>query len=178
MKATLIQKGLLLLVALAWTESADAHGIAGNRYFAGTMTFDDPAVADEAIVPNFQYLGYPTQGSNVAENRINGSFARLLTPTLGITLDSGWLHQNWPIGHMSGFDKTNLGLKYEAYRDNKHETLVSFEPCLGHRSLRFHRYRSRRTKHDPAWLNLRQGVWRPSRLTLMASSVRRYRFDR
>jgi hypothetical protein len=125
MKSTLVHKGLLLFVALLWTESTKAHGIAGNRYFDGTMTFDDPAVADEAIVPDFSYLGYPTQGSNVVENRINWSFARLLTPTLAATLDSGWIHQNWPIGHTSGFDKTNLGLKYEAYRDNKHEALVS-----------------------------------------------------
>ena len=50
-------KGLLLLVALLWAGSAKAHGIAGNRYFDGTMTFDDPAVADEAIVANFSYLG-------------------------------------------------------------------------------------------------------------------------
>jgi hypothetical protein len=38
---------LLLLVVFLSTESAGA----GNRYFDGTMTFDDPAVADEAIVP-------------------------------------------------------------------------------------------------------------------------------
>jgi hypothetical protein len=95
------------------------------------MTFDDPAVADEAIVPDFAYLGYPTQGSNVVENRINWSFARLLTPTLAVTLDSGWIHQTWPIGHTSGFDKTNLGLKYEAYRDNKHEALVSVSVAWG-----------------------------------------------
>jgi hypothetical protein len=131
MKPTLTQKGLLLFVAVLWTESAKAHGIAGNRYFDGTMTFDDPAVADEAIVPNFSYLGYPTQGSNVLENRINWAFARLLTPTLAVTLDSGWIHQNWPIGHTSGFDKTNLGLKYEAYRDNKHEALVSVSLAWG-----------------------------------------------
>ncbi len=117
-----------LLVA---TGMAHAHGIAGNRYFDGTMTFDDPAVADEAIVPNTQYLGFPTQGSSVIENRINWSFARLLTPTLAATLDSGWLHQNWPIGHTSGFDKTNLGLKYEAYRDNRHEALVSLSLSWG-----------------------------------------------
>jgi hypothetical protein len=28
--------------ALAAVPSADAHGIAGNRYFPGTLTFDDP----------------------------------------------------------------------------------------------------------------------------------------
>jgi len=131
MKPTTSRGALLLFVALLWTESAKAHGIAGNRYFDGTMTFDDPAVADEAIVPNFANLGYPTQGSNVVENRINWSFARLLTPTLAVTLDSGWIHQNWPIGHTSGFDQTSLGLKYEAYRDNKHEALVSVSLAWG-----------------------------------------------
>jgi hypothetical protein len=41
-----------LVVGLAvspLSRRADAHGIAGNRYFPGTLTFDDPAVADEAI---------------------------------------------------------------------------------------------------------------------------------
>lgn len=116
---------------VVWAQAAHAHGIAGNRYFDGTMTFDDPAVADEAIVPNFSYLGYPTQGSNVLENRINWAFARLLTPTLALTLDSGWIHQNWPTGNTSGFGKTNLGLKYEAYRDNQHESLVSLSLAWG-----------------------------------------------
>lgn len=119
------RSGALLIVPMLWAQSAQAHGIAGNRYFAGTMTIDDPAVADELILPNFSYLGFPAQGSDVVENRINGAFARLLTPTLAFTLDSSWAHQSWPIGRTSGFDKTNIGLKYEAYRDNRHETLVS-----------------------------------------------------
>jgi hypothetical protein len=33
--------------------AVNAHGIAGDRYFPGTLTFDDPAVADELIAPNF-----------------------------------------------------------------------------------------------------------------------------
>ncbi|WP_407167438.1 hypothetical protein [Bradyrhizobium sp. ORS 111] len=120
-----LRRGVLLILPLLWTQAAEAHGIAGNRYFAGTMTFDDPAVADELILPNFSYLGYPTQGSAIVENRINGAFARLLTPTLAFTIDSSWAHQGWPIGSTSGFDKTNIGLKYEAYRDNRHEALIS-----------------------------------------------------
>jgi hypothetical protein len=110
---------------VTWSYSAHAHGIAGNRYFAGTLTFDDPAVADEAIVPDFAHLEHPSQGSNVSEDRIEWSFTRLLTPTLAVTLDSGRLHQNWPAGHTSGFETTDVGLKYEAYRNNQHETLVS-----------------------------------------------------
>jgi hypothetical protein len=44
---------VIVLLILSYTHSATAHGIAGNRFFPGTLTFDDPAVADEAIVPNF-----------------------------------------------------------------------------------------------------------------------------
>jgi len=56
---------------LAWAQTAHAHGIAGNRYFDGTLGFDDPAVADEAILPLYSQLSFPTQGSNVGDNRIN-----------------------------------------------------------------------------------------------------------
>jgi hypothetical protein len=87
--------------------------------------------ADEAIVPHLRYLSYPTLGGTVIENRINWSFARLLTPTLTVTLDSGRLHQNWPVEPTSGFDKTSLGLKYEAYRDNQHESLISLSFAWG-----------------------------------------------
>jgi hypothetical protein len=122
---------LVLLLQPAWGTSALAHGIAGNRYFDGTMTFDDPSVADETIVPNFAHLGDPVQGGNVVESRINWAFARLLTPTLALTLDSGWIHQSRPAGPTSGFDRTNLGLKYEAFRDNRHEALVSVSMAWG-----------------------------------------------
>jgi hypothetical protein len=125
MKLTSIRTVAIVFAPLLWTQPAQAHGIAGNRYFDGTMTFDDPAVADEAIVPLYTDQHYPTQGSTVSENRINAAFARLLTPTLAFTVDSGWIHQNWPVGHTSGFDKTDVGLKYEAYRNNQHEALVS-----------------------------------------------------
>jgi hypothetical protein len=67
--------------ALVWTQPARSHGIAGNCYFDGTMTFDDPAVADEAIVPLYTDQQYPPQGSTISGNRINAAFARLLTPT-------------------------------------------------------------------------------------------------
>jgi hypothetical protein len=78
---------LIFLAGLVFSTDVYTHGIAGNRFFAGTLTFDDPAVADEAILPDFSYLDYPTQGSNVSENRIRGAFDRLLTPTLAFTVE-------------------------------------------------------------------------------------------
>src|ERR1700732_4188753 len=80
-----------LIAALAappLSQSARAHGIAGNRFFPGTLTFDDPAVADEAIIPNFSYRNHPDGGGDVTDNRINYSFTRLLTPTVGVFLDN------------------------------------------------------------------------------------------
>ena len=91
------------------------------------------------------------------------SFARLLTPTLAFTVDSGWLHQNWPVGHTSGFATTDVGLKYEAYRNNQHETLVSVGLAwgIGHSGAR--RRRSGCIEHGSAGDILRQRVWRSSR---------------
>ena len=79
---------LVATALLAVTQAAEAHGIAGNRYFDGTLCFDDPAVADEAILPLHQNLAFPSQGSNVDENRINWAFARLLTRVRGFALEN------------------------------------------------------------------------------------------
>jgi hypothetical protein len=128
----MLRGAVAIVIVLVGADLAHAHGIAGNRYFVGTMTFDDPAVADEAIVPYYTYLPEPAQGSgNAVENRIDWSFARLLTPSLAITYDSGWIHQGWPIGQTSGFDSTDIGLKYEAYRNNQHEALMSVGVAWG-----------------------------------------------
>jgi hypothetical protein len=110
---------------LVASQTAHAHGIAGNRFFPGTLTFDDPAVADEAILPNFSQLNHPDGGGNVTDNRINWFFTRLLTPTVGIVIDNSWIARNWGVTKRAGFDVTNVGIKWEVYRNNPHETLVS-----------------------------------------------------
>jgi hypothetical protein len=38
------------LALFASAHSADGHGIAGNRFFVGTLTFDDPFIAGERPV--------------------------------------------------------------------------------------------------------------------------------
>jgi len=53
---------------------AHSHGIAGNRFFVGTLTFDDPSVADEAIVPDFSTLNRPVDGGNAVDDRFDWSF--------------------------------------------------------------------------------------------------------
>src|SRR6476620_8629437 len=84
---TVLPRRLLIMLAmLGGIHSAHAHGIAGNRFFPGTLSFDDPAVADEAILPNFASFKSPIDGGNVVDNRFDWSFFRLLTPTLGVVV--------------------------------------------------------------------------------------------
>ena len=87
---------LVIVMALfGLAHSAHAHGIAGNRFFPGTLSFDDPAVADESILPLFSSSKHPDEGGDVVDKRFSWSIFRLLTPTLGVGVDSGWVHRDW-----------------------------------------------------------------------------------
>jgi hypothetical protein len=122
---------IVALAAPPLAQTAHAHGIAGNRFFPGTLTFDDPAVADEAIVPNFSYWNHPDGGGEVTDNRINYSFTRLLTPKVGVFVDNSWIARNWGVTQRFGFDTTNVGIKWEVYRDDPHEALLSASVAWG-----------------------------------------------
>jgi hypothetical protein len=113
------------IAMLGGLHSAQAHGIAGNRFFPGTLTFDDPAVADEAIVPNSSSAKHPGEGGDVVDNRFNWALFRLLTTNLGVGIDGAWVHRSWGTSVRSGFDVTNLSIKGLAYRNDLHETLLS-----------------------------------------------------
>ena len=65
---------LTVLAMLGGIHSAHAHGIAGNRFFPGTLSFDDPAVADEAILPNFASFKAPVDGGNASTTGSIGLF--------------------------------------------------------------------------------------------------------
>jgi len=125
MRTGAIGNAVLALALFVFAHSADAHGIAGNRFFVGTLTFDDPSVADEAIVPDFFILNHSVEGGSAVDNRFDWSFTRLLTPVLQVQIDSGWIHRNWPAARTSGFATTDVGIKSEIYRNNQHEMLGS-----------------------------------------------------
>ena len=116
-------------VVLLASQPAHAHGIAGNRFFPGTLTFDDPAVADEAIIPNLSYWNHPDGGGHITDNRINYSFTRLLTPTVGVFIDNSWIARNWGVTQRFGFRRHQCrdqmgGLSKQPARD------VAVRECL------------------------------------------------
>ena len=116
---------LLAAAMLVVSQTAQAHGIVGNRVFPGTLAFDDPAVMDELVFPAVTSLKHPGEGADVTDDRINGSFTRLLTSTLSLGIESGWIHRNWGPSQRSGFDMTALTLKDLLYKNASHEVMIS-----------------------------------------------------
>jgi len=77
----------LLLLAIG---RAEAHGIAGNRFFVGTLTFDDPAVNDE-LSSKFSALKRNAPGGTAVERQLTTETSRLLTPNLAIGAETSWI---------------------------------------------------------------------------------------
>jgi hypothetical protein len=116
---------LLAAALFAVSHAAQAHGIVGNRVFPGTLAVDDPAVMDELVFPAVSSLKHPREGADVTDDRIGGSFTRLLTSTLSVGIESGWIHRNWGVAQRSGFDTTALTLKDLLYKSELHEVMIS-----------------------------------------------------
>ncbi len=117
---------LLLAVAFLWaSRPAQAHGIAGNRLFPGTLSFEDPAVMDELAL-NLASLKHPPEaGDDVVDNAFGLEFSRLLTPTVSLGVSSGYMHRNWGGVSRSGFDETSLMLKTLLWQNDLDEVMVS-----------------------------------------------------
>jgi len=49
-----------------------------------------------------------------------------LTPKVGVFVDNSWIARNWGVTQRFGFDTTNVGIKWEVYRNNPNEALVDF----------------------------------------------------
>ena len=106
--------------------AASAHGIAGNRYFPGTLTMDDPAVADELILPDFYRDSYLLNRHRVTDSTYGFAATRLLTDWLGASVDTSWTKvETNGVGSHSGFGPTTLSVKSRLYENDPSETLLA-----------------------------------------------------
>src|SRR5262249_21539992 len=127
----IVETLLIVIAILGFAHSAHAHGIAGNRFFPGTLSFDDPAVADESILPLFSSSKHPDEGATPSITGLPGLFFRLLTPTLGVGVDSGWAHREWGSSrslffHSVGSQGDLLSIRPTAWRMIERLTFTQF----------------------------------------------------
>jgi hypothetical protein len=125
---SLLPAALCAAVLLAAAGPARAHGLAGKRFFPSTLTVEDPFVADELTLPSVLHIKRPARGDEPArlETQVSGELSKRITPTLGLTLEGEWLHRD-PEGRQShsGFGNLELGLKYQFFTSQAHETVLS-----------------------------------------------------
>jgi hypothetical protein len=121
-----IAAALIAAAALAGAKHAHGHGIVGNRFFPGTMAFDDPAVSDELAVSPSNLKNPASGGNSVVDSKIDWSFFRLLTPYIGVGVNSGGIYRSGAgLSPQTGFDQTSLMIKGLLYKNEPHETMIS-----------------------------------------------------
>jgi hypothetical protein len=126
-KLTAIRRFLIrTLVLCAIPDAAQAHGIAGNRFFPGTLAFDDPAVNDELSL-QLSRLNHPAEdGGPVTDSVWAWSIMRLLTRDIAIGIDSSAIWRDRSrFDQQSGTNPINLSVKALLYKSEPHETLIS-----------------------------------------------------
>ncbi len=121
--------GARFALATALTLPATAafcHGVVGSRFFPATITTDDPFVADELALPTASHQKTGTAPS-VKETNINFDFAKRITPDIGFSIGSGWMHldQSGPPRNPSGWQNIELGLQWQFLLNAPHEAAAS-----------------------------------------------------
>jgi len=100
----------------------------GKRLFPETLVIGEPFVEDELSLPLFRHIRRPPQGDRprTLETQIMAEFKKRLTPNLELSVGSGLTHLD-PDGKptLTGFDNLEVGLKYQCFRSEAHEALLS-----------------------------------------------------
>lgn len=118
-----------LLAAGAYPTSAFAHGFVGQRFFPATIATDDPFVADELSLPTISITrsNADDQGPASTQRAVSVDFSKRITENLGLSV--GAARQHISFGGVqpavTGNNNVELGLKYQLYKNEATETLVS-----------------------------------------------------
>ncbi len=119
---------LCAAAALSLAAQASAHGLAGKRFFPATLVVDDPFVADELSLPSVSHVELPASKEQPHRRitDVSGEFSKRITPNLGFSLGGDWLYldKDGKQDH-SGFGNLEVGLKYQFFKSDEHETILS-----------------------------------------------------
>jgi hypothetical protein len=114
---------LVCLAALSiLSPSAWAHGIVGQRMFIEPLFTEDANVKNELVIP-FAEFGVQPDGT---WRQVHFSFEKQLYPDrLSFVLEGGRINRHAGNDRLGGWDNLDLGLKYEAYTNERREFVLS-----------------------------------------------------
>jgi hypothetical protein len=118
----------LAAATAAFAPAACAHGVLGQRFFPATIATEDPFVSDELSLPTISSTRSNASDDEPAsrETSISAEFSKRITPNFALSI--GTERQRLaPAGQpaVHGFGNTELGAKYQIYRNEQRESLVS-----------------------------------------------------
>lgn len=109
---------LFLSTLLLNQTAALAHGRAGNRVFLATLAVEDPAVADELTLPSISHF---KEGDEGWVTETEAEFSKRLTKDFGLSMGGAYVDSD----EANGWDNIDVGAKYQFYKDDAHETILS-----------------------------------------------------
>jgi hypothetical protein len=119
---------LLLFSIFAVSGEAWTHGFAGKRFFPATLVTDDPFVADELSLPTISQQKFGASGDEPAskETAVSIDWTKRITENFGVGFGASYL-QIQPEGgeRARGFDNVEASLKYQFYKSEPHEAILS-----------------------------------------------------
>jgi hypothetical protein len=119
---------VITLAGSAATEPVFAHGFAGKRFFPATPTIEDPFVADELSLPTISRRKSAASGDEPAttETQTSAELAKRITSDFGIGIGVTHLRLQPEGGDTQrGFDNLEASVKYQFYKSDAHEAIVS-----------------------------------------------------
>jgi hypothetical protein len=119
---------LLMAAASIGPQAALAHGFVGQRFFPATIATDDPFVADELSLPTISSVRNNASEDAPASRQttIAFDFSKRITQNLGLSIGAARQHFRFADQtSASGNDNVELGLKYQVYKNEASETIMS-----------------------------------------------------
>ena len=117
-----------LAAVLVASGAVHAHGFAGKRFFPATLVIDEPFVADELSLPTVSQQKFPASGDEPAskETALSLDWTKRITENFGVGFGASYLQVEPEGGERArGFDNLEASLKYQFYRNEPHEAILS-----------------------------------------------------
>ena len=127
-RATLAPTLLALCSCVAVSGAVHAHGFAGKRFFPATLVTEDPFVADELSLPTVSWQKFNASGDEPAsrEAAFSADISKRITENFGVGLGATYLQVKPDDGErVRGFDNLEASLKYQFYKSEPRETILS-----------------------------------------------------
>lgn len=118
----------LFWVCALFAPTVFAHGYAGARFFPATIATDDPFVADELSLPTISTFRFAGDNGAPATRvtALSLDYTKRITPRFGLGFGESYQFISPDDGSGTvGWSNLELSAKYLAYKNDRHETLLS-----------------------------------------------------